>query len=365
MLNLNIAVLSFGIFQSALLSIALLKRKREHPANIYMILFLVVIGMQLMFKVISKAWLWEHARTVYMISYNYAYLVGPLIYLYFRAQRGYSLFKKHDLLHFIPFAVYTCLTIADEEFGVIYDPLGNIIPWSFRLQLSLAGYAVASWMLSEQGNRSMKQFLVAVFSIEVVIVCTVSYIVQNISTAPDLRIVFILLTVLIYWITYKFLISPNALWVSDRTETFIARLVPVVTQKYANSGLQPEDADRIVIDFQKLIDKELFADPGLNIEQVAKTLSVSKHHLSQVINQRFNRTFTELVSNWRLAEAKRRLADTRYRHEKVSAIAFDLGFSSVSVFTTMFKKRFHITPSAFRNQSLSLHESESRHAEVV
>lgn len=78
--QVNILVLMFGILQSWLLSVALLKRKGQHPSQCYLVLFILVIGLQLTFKAISKGWLWDHARTVYMVSYNFGYLVGPLIY---------------------------------------------------------------------------------------------------------------------------------------------------------------------------------------------------------------------------------------------------------------------------------------------
>jgi AraC-like DNA-binding protein len=48
------------------------------------------------------------------------------------------------------------------------------------------------------------------------------------------------------------------------------------------------------------------------------------------------------------------LTDPKYRKLTISAIAYDCGFSSVSSFNTMFRKKFQSTPSAYRNISFSL-----------
>jgi AraC-like DNA-binding protein len=352
-IQLNIAVLSFGILQSALLSVALLRRKSLHPSAIYLILFLVVVGLQLTFKVISKSWLWDHARTVYMISYNYGYLVGPLIYLFFRSLLTNTPFNRKDWLHFIPFTGSTILTIADEVFGIIYHlPLISLLSWVTRQLLLMIVYCIATWRLAAKSNAATKpilrEFLVYTFAVEMLIVITITVLAFNNGTMPDIRFVFISLTLLVYWITYKLISKPDIF--SDIPEPAAVQLVVSKATKYSKSGLRAEDSERIVTRLKQLMDHDqAFAAPGININDIAQRLSVNRHHLSQAINQHFGRSFTDLVNMWRLNEAKSRLSSPRFREEKISAIAFDLGFSSVSVFTTMFRKHFGVSPSTFRN----------------
>jgi AraC-like DNA-binding protein len=349
MLNLNIAILSFGIFQSGLLGIAVLRRKPQHPANVYLVLFLLVVALQLTFKLISKAWLWEHTRTIYMFSYYYGYLIGPLIYLFFRSQREEKIFKTSDWLHFVPFAIQVVLTILDEVFGVMYQiPLSRLFPWPSLQIISMICYGVAAWKFTTDDKHNMRQFIIAVFAVESVIMCTILFLVQNIDSAPDLRIVFALLTTLIFWMTYKLIVSPEEFYVPR--DVPVIKLVASATTRYANSGLRHEESNTILSSLKLAIEKEqVFLQPDITIDDVAKKLSVKKHHLSQVINQEFGHSFTELVYKWRLDEAARRLCDPQYHDHKLSAIAFDLGFSSVSVFTTTFKKRFGVTPSAYKS----------------
>jgi AraC-like DNA-binding protein len=116
--------------------------------------------------------------------------------------------------------------------------------------------------------------------------------------------------------------------------------------------LRPEESKSIIERLKQCIEKDhILLQPEITLDDVAKKLSVRKHHLSQAINQEFGHSFTELVYNYRLDEAAKRLSDLNSRNQKISAIAYDLGFSSVSVFTTKFRKRFNVTPSVFRETS--------------
>src|SRR6188474_1853312 len=99
--QLNIFLLLFGALQGGLLSLFLFRNRRRRLANIYFALFITVVGLQLIFKVITKAWLMDHASFPYNASYNFPYLIGPLLYLYIKARKE-NLFNKKDLLHFIP-----------------------------------------------------------------------------------------------------------------------------------------------------------------------------------------------------------------------------------------------------------------------
>ncbi len=349
--QLNILVLFFGILQSWLIGFALSRKKESHPSLIYLILFILVVGLQLTFKAISKAWLWEHARTVYMVSYNLGYLIGPLIYFYFRARCSPFKFRTIHLLHFVPFIVSAFQTLLDEVFGIIIPSFLPFLPWPGLQLISLFAYGVAAWKLNDAGTndvrRTMKQFLVSVLTVEAIIVMTIALLVRNFESWPDIRSIFVILTALMYWITYKLISAPASFSVHRDAPVVELRKSSVV--KYANSGLTPEERQRILAQLQTAIDHgKLFTQPDINLDVVADRLAARKHHVSQVINEHYNRSFTELVNNWRLEEARSRLLDPALKQQKIAAVAYDVGFSSVSVFTTMFKKRFNVTPSSFR-----------------
>ena len=350
--QVNILVILFGILQSWLVSVALLKKKGQHPSQIYLVLFILVIGLQLTFKAISKGWLWDHARTVYMVSYSFGYLIGPLIYLYFRARRSGPRFQRTDMLHFVMFFLSMIQTLLDEMFGIIIPPSSwSIFPWPSLQLVSLLLYGLAAWKLSgaesNDTRRTLRQFLVCTLAVEMVIIITIAVLIRNISTFPDIRVFFVALTALIYWITYKLISSPSSFAVVNDAPAVKLPVVPTV--KYANSGLTKDEGLRILKQLRHAVEEDkMFAQHDITLDAVSKKLGARKHHVSQVINENYHRTFTDLVNTWRLDEARLRLVNPANHHEKISAIAYDVGFSSVSVFTTMFKRRFAMTPSAWR-----------------
>jgi len=340
----------FGILQSWLVSVALLRKKERHPSQTYLVLFIIVVGLQLTFKAISKGWLWEHARTIYMVSYNLGYLIGPLIFFYFRARRSPIRFKIADILHVVPFVLSTSQTLLDEIFGII---IPSLVPWPSLQLLSLLLYGLFAWNLSNSEPKdvrpTLRQFLVLTLVVETVIIITIAIMVRNIDTFPDVRALFVALTALIYWITYKLISSPSTFSVAVNTPEIKSQFANV---KYANSGLTKVESLRILTQLQHTIDVDkIFAQHDITLDDVSKKLGARKHHLSQVINENYQRSFTDLVNTWRLNEARSRLVDPASHNQKISTIAYDVGFSSDSVFTTMFKKKFGVTPSAYRAMS--------------
>lgn len=120
-------------------------------------------------------------------------------------------------------------------------------------------------------------------------------------------------------------------------------------QKYERSGLSPERADRYVAKLERALEKDqVFRRSDLTLQALARELSISPNHLSQVINERMNQNFFELVNAHRIEEAKKRLGDPDAEFLTVLAIAFEVGFNSKSAFNAAFKKYTDMTPTQFR-----------------
>ena len=121
-------------------------------------------------------------------------------------------------------------------------------------------------------------------------------------------------------------------------------------KKYEKSTLSPEAADAY---YEKLITfmacEKPFLNSSLSLPELACSLSMPVHHLSQVINERARLNFFDLVNKYRVDEAKRLLTIPEYRNITIISIGFDSGFNSVSAFNAAFKKHVHKTPSQYRN----------------
>jgi AraC family transcriptional activator of pobA len=77
----------------------------------------------------------------------------------------------------------------------------------------------------------------------------------------------------------------------------------------------------------------------------AETLNISTKALSKIIKGHFHRTFTELISERIIIEAKRELYLTS---KPIKEIAIDLGYDDVYYFSRFFKSNVDISPQVYR-----------------
>jgi len=127
-------------------------------------------------------------------------------------------------------------------------------------------------------------------------------------------------------------------------------------RKYSSSNLKTEDALNVKsLLEQHMAAKKPYLNPELSLPQLAAEINVSPHHLSQVINEHFERNFFDFVNWYRVQEVKERLTNPEYSHLSVLGIAFDAGFNSKSAFNRVFKNVEGETPTQFKkSQSESL-----------
>jgi AraC-like DNA-binding protein len=343
--QINIFLLLFGALQGWLLSLWFFRNRPKGFSNVCMAALLVVVSLQLTSKVISKIWLMDHVIVFYLLSYRLPYLVGPLIYLYARSRTD----NNHKpaaslLLHFIPFLCAVAVATLAREFGFGYPH-----PYAEALLqfVSLTAYCFLANKIALPGLRG---FIRIVWAAEIIIIVTLALMVMFYGSFPNVRIGFVVLTLLIYWISYRAISAPQFLV----TDFAIVQLNVEKNPKYAHSSLRAEEADRIEGLLRQMMEKEkLFLDSTITIDTLSTKLLTTRHNLSQVINERLKRTYTDYLNDFRLEEARERLGNPKNLRFTIAAIALDSGFNSVSSFNDLFKKRFGTTPLQYRQQHVS------------
>lgn len=127
--------------------------------------------------------------------------------------------------------------------------------------------------------------------------------------------------------------------------------VSVKTKKYKTSTLDREKAEEIVKQLTRLLEFEkVYRDEKVSLQALAGELSVSYHQLSQVINEKMQKNFFDLINGYRIEEAKERLVDPGEGARSVLAIAYDVGFNTKAAFNRVFKKYTGMTPSQYRKE---------------
>lgn len=110
---------------------------------------------------------------------------------------------------------------------------------------------------------------------------------------------------------------------------------------------------RLVDKLQDLmVTQRPYLEPHITVERLALKLDVSPKTLSGAINGQLRVNFFELISTYRLEEAKRHLTDPANREVPINDVMKNCGFSSKSVFNQAFKKTVGVTPSHYRQQYL-------------
>jgi AraC-like DNA-binding protein len=88
-------------------------------------------------------------------------------------------------------------------------------------------------------------------------------------------------------------------------------------------------------------------DEALAVHTIAARHGVTPRYVQRLFEQSGS-TFTEYVLGQRLARAHRLLTDPGLAERKLTAIAFEVGFSDLSYFNRAFRRRFGGTPSDLR-----------------
>lgn len=87
-----------------------------------------------------------------------------------------------------------------------------------------------------------------------------------------------------------------------------------------------------------------------NIPDIAAALGYSESHIRFVFKQKNGTSLAAFVTDFKLSQAKIKLRTT---DESVSRIALESGFSDPNHFSSLFRRKFGMTPVAYRNSDKS------------
>jgi AraC-like DNA-binding protein len=126
----------------------------------------------------------------------------------------------------------------------------------------------------------------------------------------------------------------------------------VVDRRYERSGMDAgmmNDYEAALASFMQK--SRIYLDPDLSLEGLATRMKMSRHHLTQLLNERLEKNFYSFINEYRIGEAIDRLNDPSLQ-VNILSLAFDCGFNSKSSFNIYFKKITGTTPTAYRKQQL-------------
>ena len=352
--QLNIFILGFGALQGLLLGLLLIRTQAYRGNSWFLLLYLLTLLVQICMKVASKMWLTSQLPTLYHLSYNLPFLYGPLLWLFLKRTLSPRTRTSGELWHFLPFFIF-----AGINFAALFD--SSFQPWCLHPQtainlqlLSLITYhGLALNILQQKGAgldihklKWLKAFSIGSFFLSLTLSLALYLMSTLYPAGAELRYLFAVATLFIYWVSYKIMRHPDLFLPSPNDHNSEAQ---PLDRKYNNSSLKNTDRELILQQLDIVMRQQHpYLDPKLSIEDLAALVGSNRHHLSQVLNEGLQKNYYEYLNTYRVEAAQMLLLDPRQAHLKIAAIAYSAGFNSLSTFNEVFKKMVGCTPSEFK-----------------
>lgn len=102
----------------------------------------------------------------------------------------------------------------------------------------------------------------------------------------------------------------------------------------------------VVLDAVAYIEQNYMRD--ISRDDVAKAACVTPNYLSKLFHEETGQTIREYITECRMREAKNLLRNTE---DTISNIAINTGFGNISYFSTLFRKKYRISPFLWRKNN--------------
>jgi AraC-like DNA-binding protein len=291
----------------------------------------------------------------------FPFLQGPFLFAYVVALVGMrQRFTGLDYLHLLPFAGFvlfmaiwqglSSFSVADGESIVLVNIFTVSDLFAVILLLSVPFYIAWSLVIMRRASQVLQgpagpgrfRWIWAIIAgLGVVWVTTLAAAVLSQKQLAQPHMIFWALTIVVYVLGYLGL---------TRTTVFTApefeALKNELQAKYEKSGLKADDARSLYENLVDHVDNEqVYLDADISLGALARSLGVSTNHVSQVINEFDQCNFHDFINARRVAEACRRLRESRGTN--LLELAMDVGFNSKSSFNRAFRKFAGATPSEY------------------
>ena len=114
-----------------------------------------------------------------------------------------------------------------------------------------------------------------------------------------------------------------------------------------NTNILEKDCAAFTLEILNISQKNM-AKQDFNINDISKIIGISRSQLFREFKQFIGIPPAEFIRLYRLSHAQKLLSETKL---SISEITYDLGFSSPSNFSRLFRKQFNMKPSEFRNKT--------------
>lgn len=326
---------ALGGFNGLLLSIYFaIHAKKKIFSNYFLSLLLLVLSI----RIIKSVFFYfnpDLANIFIQIGLSACVLIGPFLFLYLKTYAEDE--KPNWTRHVLPYlAVITILGFFypyDEHRAIWSKWVLKAISIQWLIYIILSFKSLQPVIKRFKDKESLRKIDIWVLSIYFgVSLIWLAYTTSAYTSyiAGALSFTFIL------YVNVLLLIFRN----SDGISFFQEK------EKYKNKEIDQMTQDLIGQKIAIIIEKELFLNPNFTLEEASRELKVTKHMLSQYVNEILGKSFSNLIKEYRVEKAKK-LLETE-KNYTIESLGYDSGFSSKSTFFTAFKKTTGLTPAEYQ-----------------
>ncbi|MFC2104662.1 helix-turn-helix domain-containing protein [Bacteroidota bacterium] len=368
-----------GFVQALFFIMLILTKKNLKKSDFVLSVFLLIIGLKLLFISATETnYYLEHPRIIFIECFYWT-MIGPALYIYIDLVTSeVQKFKIHYLIHLTP----TIIVLAgiwgyffSDEYASLLEYKSDtlifkisIYVWYFNAHL----YYIFCLIRLRSHPKRIKKYFSNTKEIDLKWL--------NFLTYGFAIFLFYLFAYLILAMFFKVKIpyfNNYVLWLTMvmyvfgigfygfKQQGIFNTIYDLKNDKnsdlsnksplYKKSGLSEEEKNKIIVQLKTYMDEEKpYLDPDLNIRQLAESLEIPVHKLSQTINQSIQKTFFEFINEYRIKVATDYLTGTEFEKYSIISIAYECGFNSKTSFYNIFKKHTSKTPTQYRESYLNV-----------
>ncbi|MGD1839914.1 MAG: helix-turn-helix domain-containing protein [Thermonemataceae bacterium] len=315
-----------------------------------------------------------------IFQYGYArntfYLfIGPLIYTYIRRLLFYKNGRyRLGYIHYLPALLYFSYSLFHIY---IYDSIQDFDRYRYLLLfwievtffISIATYLIKSKTLLNYYHKNEKHELsfnqTIVQYVKILLACLLVYTIFwflgilerfvielpiNISLVYDISC--LIFGIQIYIVGFYSLKHPEVFKIRFLTKNDNEPIV--------KHSMKEEEVSKI----SDLVDAYFNEKKGhrrtdLSLSVLANEINTTTNKLSWVLNNVYEKTFYELVNEYRVDDFLQSIKENKHKEFTVVSIALDVGFNSKSTFYKAFKEIMKATPTAYIK---SIESKQTKHS---
>ncbi len=330
---------ALGAFNGFVLSLYFaLNAKNKKFTNYFLSLLLLVLSI----RIIKSVFFYfnPHLSNIFIqIGLSACILIGPFLFLYLKSATENE--KPNWTKHVIPYL--TAITII----GLLYPYVEHHAIWSKYIVNAI----YFQW------------FIYIIFSFKYLRPIILKLNRKENLKKLDFWFLSIYFGIAFMWLAYS-LAAYTSYILGALSFTFILYLIVLLLifknsnhstffhekEKYKTKEIDKETLEAIEQKLSIIIEKEMFLNSNFTLEKAANEIKITKHLLSQYVNEILGKSFSSLMKEYRIEKAKKLLETQKYY--TIESLGYDCGFNSKSTFFTAFKKITGLTPAEYQ-KSLS------------